>query len=159
MRELRATAAGTVDAPPEACLALLADVAAYPRWCPQTVRRAEAVERDSDGHPTRARITLRLGLGPLAGSFDELMAVRVDAPDRVSLTRVPHQPTDPERLEVTWQIRPGPPARLEVELTAALDVPRLVPLGAMANSVAQDLVAAASRALSPPSPMASATSS
>src|SRR5436305_3423950 len=107
VRELRATAAGTVDAPPEACLALLADVGAYPRWCPQTVRRAEALERDSDGHPTRARITLRLGLGPLAGSFDELMVLRVDAPDRVSLARVPHEPTDPERVEVTWRGRPA----------------------------------------------------
>ena len=154
MRELRASAEASVAAGPAECLALLADVGAYPDWCPDTVVRAEAVE---DG---RARVTLRLGRGPLAGRFEELMTVRVDADAReVRLERVPHDAGDPERLEVAWRIGDGPPTRLELRLAAALELPRLVPLGGMAQAVAQGLVAAASRALSPPSAMASASSS
>jgi Polyketide cyclase / dehydrase and lipid transport len=154
VRELRASAEALLEAGPAECLALLADVGAYPDWCPDTVVRAEDLE---DG---RARVTLRLGRGPLAGRFDELMTLRVDPDAReVRLERVPHDAADPERLEVTWRIGNGPPTRLELRLTAALELPRLVPLGGMAESVAQGLVAAASRALSPPSPMASASSS
>jgi hypothetical protein len=153
VRELRAVAALEVDAPPAACLAFLADVEAYPGWCPDTVRRAELVEEGL------ARVTLRLGVGPLAGNFEELMVVAVEPPDRVSTTRVPHDTTDPERLEVNWRIEPGPLTRLRVELAAALELPRLVPLGGLVESVAQGLVAAASRALGPSSPMASASSS
>jgi hypothetical protein len=153
VRELRASAAVSVDAAPAECLALLTDVAAYPDWCQDTVRHAEALEGD------RARVTLRLGLGPLTGSFEELMTLRVAPAGEVRLERVPHDATDSERLEVIWRIGDGPPTRLEVSLAAALELPRLVPLGGVAESVAQDLVAAANRALSPPNPMTSATSS
>jgi hypothetical protein len=159
VRELQALAAVTVDAAPAECLALLADVEAYPGWCPDTVPRAETIERDGAGRPVRARVTLRLRLGPLAGSFEELMSVQVDPRGEVRLERVAHDPADRERLEVVWQIEDGPPTRLSVELAAALELPRLVPLGGVAESVAQDLVAAANRALSPPNPMTSATSS
>ena len=77
----------------------------------------------------------------------------------MQLERVPHDDADPEVLTVSWRIQAGRPVRLEVELAAALEVPRMVPLGRVAESLAQGFVAAASRALSPPSPRASATSS
>lgn len=159
MRELRASAAASVDAEPTDCLALLADLDAYPRWCGETVQRAETVERDAAGQPVRARVRLRLGKGPLAGSFDELMAVHFDRGGEVRLERVPHGSADPEKLEVRWRVEAGPPTRLQLELSATFELPRLLPLGSLAESVAQDFVAAAVRALSPPSPMTSASSS
>jgi hypothetical protein len=156
VRELHATAAASVQASVERCLALLGDVEAYPSWCGEVV---EAAERDAAGPASRARVTLRLGRGPVAGRFHELMEVEVLPPHQVSLARVPHQETDPERFEVRWELEPGPQTLLTVELDAVLDIPRLLPLGGLADSVAQELVAAAIRALSPRSPIASASSS
>lgn len=152
-------AGAEVDGSPDRCLALLADVETYSSWCPDVVRRAVVVRRDRATRAAHVQVTLRLGIGPLAGSFEELMEQRIDPPDQVSLTRVPHTPDDPERLDLTWRIEAGPPTRLTVELSAVLDIPRLVPLGGAAESVAHELLAAAVRALSPSSSMTSASSS
>ena len=158
MKELAATAAATVDATPEQCLALLIAVDGYPNWYPEVVRHAEVIERDGAGKPSRARATVHVAVGPLVRDFDLPLAVSVSSLE-VKLSRTPHEPSDPERFEITWEIAPGPPTGLELRFEARLDVPRLLPVGSVGESLAQGFVDAASRALAGCSPNASASSS
>ena len=159
MRELSADASTTVAATPEACTELLAAVDRYPSWYPEVVRDAEVVERGSGGAPARARATVHLALGPIDRDFELPVEVVVEPGKRVTLTRVPHEPSDEERFELAWRVAGGPPTRLSLELSANLDVPRLLPLGGVGERLAQGFVGAASRALDGSSPNASATSS
>jgi hypothetical protein len=73
--------------------------------------------------------------------------VKVDAGGTVALSRVPHQGSDKERFDVTWKVGGGQSTRIELQLAANLDVPRLVPLGGVGDSMAADLLSAATRAL------------
>ena len=159
MKDLHATASATVAASPEQITALLADVEGYPRWYPDLIRDAETVERCADGTPTRARATIHLALGPLVRDFAMELAVTVVPGQSVTLTRVPHEPSDPERFEVSWRVQPGASAQLLLELAANVDVPRLLPVGTLGEQLAQGFVDAASRALAGSSPNASASSS
>lgn len=161
MRTIGAHASQIVEAPAERCLTFLADLEAYPEWHPDTVHAARVTERDDRGYPRRAEVTLRLRLGPLAGSFELAMDASVDPGGIVALRRVRHAPSDPERFDVQWEITDagGGRTRLELSLEAVLELPRLVPLGGVGEAVAQGFVAAASRALSDSSPNASASSS
>jgi hypothetical protein len=79
--------------------------------------------------------------------------------DAVCLSRVPHEPSDPEKFEVVWRVAPGPATRLSIELSAALEVPRLVPLGGVGDRIAQGFADAAKRELEGSSPNAPASSS
>src|SRR5947209_16070512 len=97
MKELTGSARAAVAASPEACLALLAAVDRYPTWYPEVVRAVDVVDREPSGQPTRAQTKLHLAQGPLTKDFDLLMAVAVQPPSTVSLTRVPHRPSDAER--------------------------------------------------------------
>lgn len=155
MKELSGTAAATVSAPAPRCVALLADIERYPAWHPDVIRRAEVLERDGSGAPIRARATVHVAAGPLARDFDLLLDVTV-RPDGVRLVRVPHGTRDEERFEVDWEIREGASASIKVMLVARLDVPRLLPLGGVGESVAQGFVEAARRVLEDPRSDASA---
>jgi hypothetical protein len=159
MKELRGSASATVDAGPEACTALLAALDRYPSWHPDVIREAEVLERGADGVPLAARVVVHVAVGPLVRDFQLLVSVAVEPGRRVTLTRVPHEPTDPERFRVDWLVEGGPKTRLSVELAARLDVPRLVPVGAIGDSLAQGFVEVASRALEGSSPNASPSSS
>jgi hypothetical protein len=159
MKELRGTASATVGADPEECTALLAAIDAYPRWYPELIRAGEVLERTPDGVPSRARTTIHLAVGPLVRDFELEVAVAVAPGREVTLTRVPHEASDPEQFRVDWRVHPRPQVRLDVELTARLDVPMLLPLGGVGDSLAQGFVEAASRALAGSSPNASASSS
>jgi hypothetical protein len=64
------------------------------------------------------------------------------------LSRIPHEPIDKERFDVTWRVDGGQATQIRLDLLANLDVPRLVPLGGVGDSMAQGLVSAATRALS-----------
>ena len=72
------------------------------------------------------------------------MDVEVDRPHTVRLTRTPHHAKDHERFEVVWRLEEH---RISLELNANLDVPRLVPVGGIGESLAQGFVAAAIKAL------------
>jgi hypothetical protein len=72
----------------------------------------------------------------------------------VRLTRLKHQPSDPERFEVVWRVGSERPTRLELELAATLDVPRLVPVGGVGDRIAQGFIEAAKRELEGSSPNA-----
>jgi hypothetical protein len=147
VKELRGEAAVTVSASEADCFEFLAAVQAYPDWHPSVVRRAEVTERDSHGRPTRARTLVHLGMGPVRQDFDLEMEVTTVPKHLIRLTRIAHDPADPERFLVTWHIEPGPPTRMTIELGARLDVPRLLPLGGLGDSVAREFLAAAERGL------------
>jgi hypothetical protein len=147
VKELTGHAFGTTSASLADSMALLEAIEGYPNWSPEVVREAEVLERDGDGHPTQARTKLHVERGPLTRDFDLLFAVSVDPAGTVELRRVPHEPSDHERFDVTWRVHGGQSTRIELELGANLDVPRFIPLGGVGDSMAQDLVSAATRAL------------
>jgi len=78
------------------------------------------------------------------------------APPEVVIQRVGQSPSDAERLELRWTVSPG---ELRLDVSARLDVPRLLPVGGVGDSVAQGFVEAARRELDGSSPNASASSS
>jgi ribosome-associated toxin RatA of RatAB toxin-antitoxin module len=148
VKELHGTASASVAAPVEECFALLEALDRYPIWYPEVVREAEVLDRDDDGHPTKARATLHVAHGPLIKDFNLLLAIRIDRPAMVKLTRIPHGPSDSEQFEVTWRLEHALDAtRISLELDANLSVPRLVPLGSVGDAMAQGFVSAAFRAL------------
>lgn len=148
MKELTGSASATTSASPAESLALLEAIDAYPRWAGDVVRETEVLERDGAGHPSRARARLHVERGPLTRDFDLLFDVKVDPGGTVALRRIAHEASDKERFDVTWKIAQG--TRIELQLAANLDVPRFVPLGGVGNSMAADLVNAATRALASP---------
>jgi len=158
MKELSATASAPVDAAPERCTEVLAVVERYPSWDPKLILSAETLVREGR-NPVRARATVRVTLGPIAHDLELVLAVAVEAGRRVTLTRLADHASDAERFELAWRIQAGPRTMLHVDLSAYLDVPRLMPVGKLGGSLAQGLVVAASRALDGSSPNASARSS
>jgi ribosome-associated toxin RatA of RatAB toxin-antitoxin module len=158
MKRLEGRAATTVAASPEACFELLSAVDRYPIWYPEGVRHAEVLERDDAGRPALVQTAVHVAVGPLTRDFEMTMAVALTGGEEVRLTRVPHAPSDPERFEVRWRVHGRASTEIELILEAELDVPRLVPVGAVGERVAQGFVEAASRALEGSSPHASASS-
>ncbi len=150
MKELTGSASATTTASPEQTLALLEAIEGYPAWHPDVVKQAEVLERDAAGHPTRARTRLHVERGPLTRDFDLVMSVVVDPTGTIKLSRVAHEPGDKERFDVTWHVDGGAHTRIRLDLAANLDVPRLVPLGGVGDSMAEGLVSAATRALGRP---------
>jgi hypothetical protein len=144
LKELRGTAAATVDAPVERCIALLVAVEQYPTWHPEVVRQAEVLEGDQQGRPTKARAKLRAAIGGVGRDFELTLAVSVPQPDAVKLTRLRHGPEDREELEMLWEVQEG---RMQLRIEARLDVPRLLPVGGLGDNLAQGFVEAAVRAL------------
>ncbi|HKO26846.1 MAG TPA: SRPBCC family protein [Solirubrobacteraceae bacterium] len=150
MKELTGNASATTAASPSESLALLEAIDAYPRWAGNVVKEAEVLERDGAGHPSRARAKLHVERGPLTRDFDLLFEVKVDAGGTVALRRIPHESSDKERFDVTWSVDGAQSTRIQLRLAANLDVPRFVPLGGVGDSMAADLVNAATRALASP---------
>jgi Polyketide cyclase / dehydrase and lipid transport len=159
MKDLRATAGGAVSAAPAECVSLLAAVDGYPRWYPEVVRQAEVLERAPDGTPLRARASVHLAVAGFSHNFDMVLLVTLTGDREVRITRVPDHGSDSERFQLVWRVQPGAPTRLALELSATVDVPRFLPVGAVSGPFAQGFVDAASRALEGSSPKASASSS
>jgi hypothetical protein len=129
-------------------MALLEDIDRYPTWHPDVVKQAEVLERDAEGHPTKAHCKLHVERGPMTRDFDLMMAVTVDPAGTVKLSRIPHEPSDGERFNVTWSVAGGnPSSRIQLDLLADLNVPRFIPLGGVGDEIAQGMVNAATRAL------------
>jgi hypothetical protein len=149
MKELTGTASAATAASPEQAMALLEAIDGYPAWHPDVVKEAEVLERDGAGHPTRARTRLHVERGPLTRDFDLVMSVTVDPAGTIRLSRIPEEPGDKERFDVTWRVDGGAHTRIRLDLAANLDVPRLVPLGGVGDSMAEGLVSAAKRELAP----------
>ena len=147
VKELTGSASATTPATREQAMALLEAIDRYPNWAPDVVKEAEVLERDAGGRPTRARTKLHVEKGPLTRDFNLVFAVKVDPGGTISLSRIPHASSDPERFDVTWRVDGGQSTRIALELFANLDVPRFIPLGDVGDSMAQQLVSAATRAL------------
>jgi hypothetical protein len=150
MKELTGSASATTSASRTECMKLLEDIDRYPTWAPEVVKQAEVVERDRAGHPVKARTTLHVERGPLTRDFTLLFDVKVDSSGTIALSRIPHERSDKERFDVTWRVDGGKHTKVALELVANLDVPRLIPLGGVGDSLAESLVSDAMRALGRP---------
>lgn len=148
MKELNGSATQLVMVPIEECFELLVAVEGYPRWHPQVVRSVEVVDRGDDGHATRARTALHVAVGPLTKDFNLLMAVVTVQPQTVTLTRIPHGPSDPEEFAVRWRLEAeNSGTRIRLDIEANLSVPRLVPVGGIGAEMARGFVTAAAGTL------------
>jgi ribosome-associated toxin RatA of RatAB toxin-antitoxin module len=146
LKEFHGTATRVVAAPLEDCLSLLRAVDAYPTWFPEMVRDVEVLQRDASNEPTTARTKLHLARGPLVHDFDLIMAIAVEPPGTVKLSRVTSDRSS-SRFDVTWTLQAAESTRIELNLSATLPVSGLVPVGDIGNAIAEQFVAAASRAL------------
>ncbi len=142
MKDLRGTATALVPGSLAQCLALVEAVDDYPRWYPDVVRGVDVLEREADGSPSRVRTKLRVSVGPLTKDIDLVMAVMIEPPATVKLLKV----GGTAKFDVIWRLHDQQNSRveLELELDASLDVPRLLPLAGVGNSVAEGFVSAAS---------------
>ena len=150
MREFRGEAAEVVGPPVEDCLALLAAVDRYPDWCPEVVQDVEVLDRDAGAQPTRVRMRMHVVRGPIDREFDLFLAIVVEPPGTVKLTRVTDHPTEQE-FDATWLLTPAESTRMSLTLDAKLRVPIYVPAAGVGDAIAKAFVSAAGRALAMPS--------
>lgn len=147
MKEMSGTATGRTRTSIEDCYALLSDIEAYPEWFPDGVRAAEVLERDpASGEATKVKTTLHTSKGP-GRDFKLHMEVNRQAPELVELRRIPHEQSDAERMTVTWRLTRGPETLIGLALAAQLDVPRFLPVGGLAQGLADQFLQAALRRL------------
>jgi len=151
VKEFHGTATRVVAAPVEDCLSLLRAVDGYPTWFPEMVRDVEVLQRDASDQPTRAQTKLHVARGPLVHDFDLLMAIAVEPPGTVKLSKVTND-RSPSRFDVTWSLQAAESTRIELNLSATLSVSERVPVGDIGNAIAEQFVAAASRALASDTP-------
>jgi ribosome-associated toxin RatA of RatAB toxin-antitoxin module len=143
MKEFHGEATEAVAAPAGDCFALLAAVDRYPLWYPDVVREVDVLGRDVEGHPTAVRAKFRAAYGPLVHDFDLVLAVTLEEPRSVGLSRVGGS----QRFELTWRVRDEADTQIELDLRAKVRVPRFMPLEGVGNAIAQQFVAAAKTAL------------
>ena len=150
-REFHGEAAEVVTASVEDCFALLAEVDRYPEWCPDLVREAEVLDRGADGQPTSVRMTIHIARGALVREFNLFLAIVVEPPGTVKLTRVTDHPTNQE-FNATWMLRPAGSTRVALELDAKLRVPWYIRAGGIGDAIAEAFVSAACMRLATSSP-------
>jgi ribosome-associated toxin RatA of RatAB toxin-antitoxin module len=152
MKELSGSAGAPASAPIDRCLSVLADVENYPLWYPTVVREVLVLERDDD-HAQRVQATLHVAVGPLSRDLSLVLDV-VRQGEEVTLTRVSREPSDAERFIVRWRVEPVDEgdSRIDLVLDAALEVPRLVPVGGVGDGLAEGFVAAAVKAVEQSAP-------
>jgi ribosome-associated toxin RatA of RatAB toxin-antitoxin module len=147
MKELSGSAGAPASAPVDRCVTVLADVENYPLWYPAVVREVRVLDRDGD-QASRVQATLHVSVGPISRDLSLMLEV-VRQGAEVTLTRVNEEASDSERFVVHWRVEPGngADAHIDLHLDAALDVPRLVPLGGVGDALAEGFVAAAVKAV------------
>lgn len=144
LKELSASASDIAPAPIERCFALVADVERYPDWYPAGVKKVEVLERGDDERPRLVDTVLAVGDGPLHMDFNLQMAVATTEPESVDLSRVKKDAADGELMVVSWALGAAAAGTdLTVGLRAALNLPPFLPVGAIAQSVANGFLAAA----------------
>ena len=148
-RGFHGEAAEVVTTSVEDCLALLAAVDRYPAWCPDVVQDVDVLDRGADGQPSRVRMRMHIARGALVRKFDLFLAVVVEPPGTVKLTRVTDHPTNQE-FNATWMLRPSGSTRVALELDAKLRVPWYIHAGRIGDTIAEGFVTAACRALAAP---------
>ena len=149
MKDLDGTASAVVAAPLERCQTLLEAVDDYPGWYPDAVREVDVLERDPNDRPTRARALLHLSHGPVNKDFDLVLAVVSDPPGTIRLTRLADSGSS--QFAVTWRLRDnGGGTRINLELSASMNVPRFIPVGGIGDAIARGFIDAAKRKLDSP---------
>jgi hypothetical protein len=146
MREIAATAQGETPTPIERCFEQLADIEGYPSWYPSGVKRAEQLERGPGGELTKVQATLALNQGPIQRDFTLDFAVTLERPRLVELQRVPHlHSSSGTTMVIAWRLRELAAELTEVvvDFNAQLDIPRFLPLGGIADSIAGGFLGAA----------------
>jgi hypothetical protein len=138
-----------VAAPLEDCFALLAAVDRYAEWCPDVVRYVQVLERGAGGQPRCVRMMIHVARGTLVKEFQLLLAIAVEPPRSVTLTRVTDHPTNQEFTAV-WLLRPDSSTQIALQLDAKLRVPALIPAAGIPDEIANGFVTAASRTLAAP---------
>ena len=93
---------------------------------------------------------MRIARGGLVRESDLLLAIVVEPPASVKLTRVTDHPTNQE-FSATWTLRPAAGTRVALELDAKLRVPRYIHAGRIGDAIAEAFVNAASARLTTPS--------
>jgi ribosome-associated toxin RatA of RatAB toxin-antitoxin module len=147
-REFHGEAATVVAAPQETCLALFAAVDRYPEWLPDVIREVDVLDRSPNGQPSKVRMTVHVARGGLSKEFKLLLAIVVDAPGSVKLTRVTDHPTNQE-FNATWTLQPATDTgtRVALQLDAKLRVPWYISGDGIGDSIAEAFVSAASSRL------------
>lgn len=149
MKHLHGEAHAAVDRPIEECLAVLADLGAYPSWYPDVVKEVEVLESGDGGLPLRAETKLHLSYGPVSRDLDLLLAVRVQKPHLVQLTHISRGPSSGATFDATWRLEERAGTHLTLGLDANMPVPRLVPLGGVGDAFASGFMQAAAGRLEP----------
>jgi ribosome-associated toxin RatA of RatAB toxin-antitoxin module len=146
VREFHGQAAEVTPASLEDSFALVAAVDRYPDWCSDAVRAVDVLERGPDGHPSRVRMGMHIARGAVVRDFDLYLAIVVEPPATVKLTRFTDHPTN-QQFHATWLLRPAGSTRIELQLDAKLRVPPYTPAGGIPDAIAEGFVGAACRAL------------
>jgi ribosome-associated toxin RatA of RatAB toxin-antitoxin module len=147
MKQLSASASAQTSASRERCFALVCGIESYPSWYPDAVTAAEVTERDSDGLPTHASVNLHVAHGVLVRDFKLDVAVETRRLESVEMARVPHRPDDREEFAVGWALTGDGPTQIHVRMRANLSIPGFLPVGGIAESVANGFLNAALNAL------------
>jgi hypothetical protein len=145
-REFHGQAADVTRASLEESFVLVSAVDRYPDWCPDIVREVEVLDRGADGHPSRVRTRMRVARGAIVREFDLYLAVAVEPPRTVGLTRMTDHPTNQE-FNATWMLSSAVSTTIALELDAKLRVPQFIPAGGIAVAIAEGFVSAACRTL------------
>src|SRR5215212_296283 len=110
--EIDRTVSAPVKAPPDRCLAVLRDVAGYPRWS-RLVGAVEVVDHD--------RVRLR---ADVLGLSVVMVCVLEAAEGSATLRRLSNDPDDDERFTAAWTVGDAPGgANVELRVRAAMKAP------------------------------------
>lgn len=130
MARLRGEHEEEVDASPEACFAVAADLDGTPAWH-GTMQEVEVIERDADGRATQARIAADAGIAKIRLE----LAFSYDAPHAMRWKRTGGDLSD---LEGAWAFEALGDGRTRVRHTLELDPGRK--LGLLARGPVVDRV-------------------
>lgn len=145
MREISASATGVAKQKIDVAFTRLRAIDTYPDWYPDAAKRVEVIKRDEQGAPLEVDATLAAVAGPLRKNFDVRLEVQTEQPTLVALVRVADDRGDHEALAITWRLRElaADETEVTVEMNAHLDLPPFLPVGSVAQEVANGFLAAA----------------
>lgn len=148
MRELVGQCSAKVPGTVEQAFALLRRVDGYPSWNGDLFAEVRALERDADGNPVKAWAKLRVGRGRLGREIELVVSVVAQTPNAVYIERLPNDPSDRERMELTWRVRQAGDTEISLDLKASVaSLPSFVPVGRLGDQIARSLVMSAAAAL------------
>jgi ribosome-associated toxin RatA of RatAB toxin-antitoxin module len=148
MKQLSATASATTPATLERCFELVSAIDQYPTWYPAGVTAAQVTERDAEGQPTRAHVELHVAHGILVRDFSLNVVVLTRRLESVKIERIRSRVDDSQEFAVAWALAGGEQIQIAVRMHANLSIPGFLPVGGVAESVANGFLKAALDALS-----------